>query len=158
MHNKNIIRFIISILLPVVTGGIAGYATSSNISNWYVYLNKPWFNPPNAVFGRVWSVLYLLMGVSLFLIWKAVPSKTRSLALSIFAVQLVLNFCWSFIFFYFHQTGWAFVEIVLLWISIIYMILMFHKVNRVSAYLQIPYLLWVSFAACLNVSIWYLNK
>jgi tryptophan-rich sensory protein len=142
----------------LLVAAVAGYATSTNISNWYVYLNKPWFNPPNSIFGPVWTVLYLLMGISLFLIWKTTATRARSRALRIFLIQLGLNFAWSFIFFYSRQPGWAFVEIILLWGSIIYMIFLFNGINRVAAYLQVPYLLWVTFAACLNFSIWYLNR
>ncbi|WP_256012374.1 TspO/MBR family protein [Desertivirga xinjiangensis] len=154
---KNVIRLILSIALPLLVGGVAGYATSSNISNWYVYLNKPSFNPPNEVFSPVWTALYILMGISLYLIWKAEPGKIRSTALTIFFLQLLLNFAWSFLFFYFHQTGLALIEIVLLWISIIFMIFWFHQISKVAAWLQLPYLLWVSFAACLNGAIWYMN-
>ena len=151
------LKLIISISLPLIVGGLAGYATSSNISNWYIYLNKPWFNPPNYLFGPVWTALYILMGASLFMIWKSPSGKFKTQALIIFSIQLLLNFSWSFIFFYFHQTGWALVEILLLWISIASMIYAFYKVSRPSAYLQIPYILWVSFATALNGAIWFLN-
>lgn len=155
---KNIVRLIFSISLPLLVGAVAGYATSTNISNWYVDLNKPWFNPPNGVFGPVWTILYVLMGISLFMVWKTVATELRSRALWAFFIQLALNFAWSFLFFQFHEAGWAFVEILLLWVSIVYMIFLFNRINKVSAYLQVPYLLWVSFAACLNFSIWYLNR
>lgn len=151
------LKLFISISLPLIVGGLAGYATSSNISNWYIYLNKPWFNPPNYLFGPVWTALYILMGASLFMIWKSPSGKFKTQALIIFSIQLLLNFSWSFIFFYFHQTGWALVEILLLWISIASMIYAFYRVSRPSAYLQIPYILWVSFATALNGAIWFLN-
>ena len=98
------------------------------------------------------------MGISLFLIWKQPESETRKRALLIFFVQLVLNFAWSFIFFYFHQTGAALLEIIVLWLAILMMIVIFYRLKRSAAYLQIPYLAWVTFATALNASIWYLNR
>jgi tryptophan-rich sensory protein len=86
------------------------------------------------------------------------PSKLKSAAVTVYFVQLALNFSWSFIFFYFHQTGWALVEIGILWLSIVLMISLFSRINRTAAYLQVPYLAWVSFATALNACIWYLNK
>ncbi|HEX8378446.1 MAG TPA: TspO/MBR family protein [Pedobacter sp.] len=154
---KNIIRFIISITIPLVVGGVSGYATSANISSWYAYLNKPSFNPPNYLFGPVWTFLYLLMGISLYLVWKSPEGKQKTRALLVFAFQLLLNFAWSFIFFSFHETGLALVEIIVLWMSILLMIILFFRINRTAAYLQIPYLLWVSFATALNAAIWHLN-
>ncbi len=97
------------------------------------------------------------MGVSLFMILQSQNNGLRKKAITIFCIQLVLNFCWSFIFFKFHLIGLAFVEIILIWVSIIWMILTFSKINKTAAYLQIPYLLWVSFASVLNGAIWYLN-
>jgi tryptophan-rich sensory protein len=157
MKSKNIIRLIISVAIPLIVGGISGYATSSNISSWYAYLNKPSFNPPNYLFGPVWTVLYLLMGVSLYLVWTSPEGKQKTTALLVFTFQLLLNFAWSFIFFYFHETGLALVEIIVLWMSILLMIVLFFRINRTAAYLQIPYFLWVSFATVLNASIWHLN-
>jgi translocator protein len=157
MKPGNILMLILCIALPLLVGGIAGYATSSNISNWYTYLTKPSFNPPNYLFGPVWTTLYILMGISLFLIWKSSEGKNRSNSLTLFFIQLLLNFAWSFIFFQFHQIGAAFIEIILLWVSILLMIRAFYRTVKLAAYLQIPYLLWVSFATLLNGSIWYLN-
>jgi len=157
MKTRNIIALIICISLPLLTGAVAGCVTSSNISAWYVYLNKPQFNPPNWVFGPVWTALYIFMGVALYLIWKSPASRLRSKALLIFIVQLILNFAWSLLFFYFHQTGWALFEIEVLFVSIFLMSAIFFKISRPAAYLQIPYLCWVAFAAVLNASLWYLN-
>jgi tryptophan-rich sensory protein len=157
MKPGNILMLILCIALPLLVGGIAGYATSSNISNWYTYLTKPSFNPPNYLFGPVWTTLYILMGISLFLIWKSPEGKNRSNSLTLFFIQLLLNFAWSFIFFQFHQVGAAFIEIILLWVSILLMIRAFYGTVTLAAYLQIPYLLWVTFATLLNGSILYLN-
>jgi translocator protein len=154
---KNIFTLIACIAIPLIVGGIAGIAPSGSDNEWYAALDKPVFNPPDWVFGPVWTILYILMGISLYLIWKSPASPMRKLALIIFGIQLVLNFAWSFIFFYFQQPGFALIEIVILWFSILAMIIVFHKINRVAAYLQIPYLLWVTFATLLNASIWWLN-
>jgi tryptophan-rich sensory protein len=157
MRRLKIVNLIVCIAIPLIVGGIAGVATSSNITTWYVHLNKPAFNPPNSIFGPVWTVLYLLMGISLYLIWRAPKTNARTKALRIFGIQLALNFAWSFLFFYFHLTFFAFVEIILIWIAIALMIYTFRRVNKAAAYLQIPYLLWVSFASVLNAAIWMLN-
>ncbi len=154
---KNTIKLIFCILLTVAVGAISGIATSGSVNDWFVGINKPTFNPPNYLFGPVWTVLYILMGISLFMILQSQNNDLRKKAITIFCIQLVLNFCWSFIFFKFHLIGLAFVEIILIWVSIIWMILTFSKINKTAAYLQIPYLLWVSFASVLNGAIWYLN-
>ena len=147
----------ICLLLPLAIGGISGYATASGITDWYAHLNKPSFNPPNYLFGPVWTFLYLLMGVSLFIVWRSPAGPDRTQALRIFAVQLTLNFLWSFLFFRFNLPGLALLEIIMIWISILTMILLFGRISKPAAYLQIPYLLWVSFATVLNGAIWYLN-
>jgi translocator protein len=158
MKLRSILSLILCLSLPLLVGAISGYATSSNISNWYVFLVKPSFNPPNWLFGPVWTSLYLLMGISLYLIWKSQAGAGRKQALLLFAIQLAFNFGWSFIFFYFHEIGWALIEILALWLSILLTIISFYKVDKTAAYLQIPYLLWVSFATVLNASIFYLNR
>jgi translocator protein len=155
---KNVFfKLIASILLPLTLGAFAGIFTSKAVPVWYATLNRPSFNPPNWLFGPVWTTLYLLMGFSLFLIWKQSASKERNLAIFVFLLQLALNFCWSFIFFYFNRIGLALVEIILLWISIIIMLVLFYKIKPVAAYINIPYLLWVSFATILNASYYLLN-
>lgn len=142
----------------VLIGTISGLANAGNITGWFATLRKPSFNPPNYVFGPVWTTLYILMGISLYLIIQSAKTDTRNTALLIFTFQLVLNFSWSFLFFYFKWPGIAFIEIIILWIAIVMMLLTFYKVSHLAAYLQVPYLLWVSFASVLNGAIWYLNK
>ena len=154
---KTILILLICLLLPLIIGGVSGYATAAGIKSWYLNLIKPSFNPPNYLFGPVWTFLYLLMGISLFLIWRAEPGKERTNSLVIFTIQISLNFLWSFLFFKFNLLGIAFIEIILIWLSIVCMILIFRRVNQTAAYLQIPYLLWVSFASVLNGYIWFLN-
>jgi tryptophan-rich sensory protein len=146
----------LSILLPLIIGGISSYFTASNIESWYVTLNKPSFNPPNYLFGPVWTTLYVLMGISFFLIISS-AKKEKNKLIGIYLIQLTLNFLWSFIFFKFHALGIAAVEIIILWISILMMIMMFYKANKWAGLINIPYLLWVSFASVLNISIYLLN-
>jgi tryptophan-rich sensory protein len=153
--NKGI-KLSLSIILPLLVGGISGYYTASNITSWYVYLSKPSFNPPNYLFGPVWTTLYVLMGISFFMILNSTHPEKKKL-IGIYLFQLILNFLWSFIFFNFHALGIAAIEIVTLWISILIMIMMFYKVNKWAALINIPYLLWVSFASVLNISIYLLN-
>lgn len=154
---KYYLTLVLCILLPLLVGSFGGIATASNIPNWFMYLNKPWFNPPSYLFGPVWTVLYILLGISFFMILQAPKSSNKQKAVLVFSIQLFLNFIWSFIFFKFHLLGIAAIEICLMWISIVIMILAFHKINKIAAFLQFPYLLWVSFATVLNISIWYLN-
>lgn len=146
----------VSILLPLIIGGISGYYTASNIQSWYVTLIKPSFNPPNYLFGPVWTSLYIIMGISFYMIWSSTKSNKNKL-IGIYLFQLVLNFLWSFIFFKYHAIGIAAIEIVFLWLSILTMIMMFYKNNKWAAFINIPYLLWVSFASVLNISIYLLN-
>jgi len=154
---NKIIKLILCISLTLSIGAITGIATSSGVNNWYVTLNKPVFNPPNYLFGPVWALLYLFMGVSFYLILQSENSIFKRRAIIIFFTQLFLNFCWSFLFFKFQLVGVALIEIVFIWASIIMMIFIFYKINKTASCLQIPYFLWVSFASILNGSIWILN-
>ncbi|MEI8048117.1 MAG: TspO/MBR family protein [Bacteroidota bacterium] len=151
-------KLIASLLLPLGIGGIAGMFTTEAIPGWYASINQPSFNPPNWVFGPVWTTLYIILGISLFLIWKLDAGKQRNQAISIFMVQLLLNFCWSFFFFYFKMIGVALADIVVLWVMIVVMQVRFYKLKPVAAYINIPYLLWVTFATALNTSYFFLNR
>jgi benzodiazapine receptor len=151
------LKLALCIFIPLIIGAVSGIATASSVDTWFLTLNKPNFNPPNYLFAPVWTTLYILMGISLYLILQSANSKLRTNAITLFCIQLFLNFWWSFIFFKFQLVGIAFVEISLIWLSIITMIYSFKKINKTAAYLQLPYLLWVSFATLLNGSIWYLN-
>jgi len=154
---KALTALIICLLIPLAIGGISGFATATSITDWYVTLNKPSFNPPKYLFAPVWTTLYTLMGISLFIIWRSTKGRNRNNALVIFAVQITLNFFWSFLFFKFNLIRVALVEIVLLWTSILTMIIYFRRVSKLAAFIQVPYLLWVSFATALNAAIWFLN-
>ncbi len=159
MKIKTIFQFLLSIILPLAIGGFSGFLTANEVNDdWFVNLIKPPFNPPNYLFGPVWSALYLLMGVSLFLIVKMEKSELRTNAILAFGLQLFLNFWWSIFFFRFQRPDVALAEIMLMWFSILYMIFSFYKLKPIAAYIQVPYLLWVSFASILNASFWWLNK
>lgn len=158
MNKLQIFKLIVSIILPLGLGAIAGIFTAQSVPEWYATLNRPSFNPPNWIFGPVWTTLYMLMGISLFLIWKQDVSKERNLAILVFMLQLLLNFGWSFIFFYFNMIGFALIEIILLGISIVIMLVLFYKIKPMASYINIPYLLWVTFATVLNGSYYFLNR
>ncbi len=155
---KPIFKFVISILIPLAVGAIAGYFTSSSVDGWFATINKPSFNPPNWVFAPVWTMLYIMMGIAFFLVWKTDSAiMTRRSAIAAYIAQLILNFLWSFVFFYAHQPGWALVNIILLWLMILETIILFRKLSTAAAWLLIPYICWVSFATVLNFAIWKLN-
>jgi tryptophan-rich sensory protein len=147
----NIPKFILSIGICLGAGVLGSVFTVSAIPDWYVTLNKPFFSPPNFVFGPVWTILYILMGISLYLVWtkRGVPT--------VFWVQLALNALWSIIFFGLKNPLLAFVEIIILWLAILLTTKSFYKINKLAANLLIPYLAWVTFATILNLSIVILN-
>ncbi|CAN5361475.1 TspO/MBR family protein [soil metagenome] len=158
IRSHRIFKFIISIALPIVIGFTSGYITKSEINGiWFASLQKPGFNPPNGIFFPVWTTLYVLMGISMFLVWNSPKTLLRQKALIIFGVQLILNFSWSILFFLFHSLIGSCIEIFLLWIFIIYMVAIFRQIRPSAAYLQVPYFLWITFASVLNFSIYILN-
>jgi translocator protein len=150
-------KLILALVITLSVGGIAGYATANAIGGWYATLVKPSFNPPNNIFAPVWTLLYIMMGIALYLIWKQPVSKKRNIALLFFGIQLFLNFWWSILFFNYHQLGWAFVEIIAMWVFIIVTIFAFAPLSKTAAWLLVPYVSWVSFASILNYAIWRLN-
>jgi benzodiazapine receptor len=152
-------KLFISILIPLLVGGIAGYFTSSGVEGWYATANKPWFNPPNWIFAPVWTTLYVMMGIALYLVWRTetISSSVKQTAIFLFVIQLTLNFFWSLIFFKMQQPGWAFAEIITMWLAILFTILWFGKISSTAAWLLVPYIFWVSFASALNYAIWKLN-
>ncbi|MEO7263637.1 MAG: TspO/MBR family protein [Ferruginibacter sp.] len=154
---NKIVKPILCISIPILVGTLSGIATASGVKGWFQTINKPGFNPPNYVFGPVWTILYILMGISFYMVMQSPNTKTKKYAVAIFLVQLLLNFCWSLLFFKFKFIGTAFIDIILIWLSIIFMIYIFYKINKRAAWLQVPYLLWVSFASILNAAIWWLN-
>ena len=155
---KNVVRFTVAVAIPLLVGGIASYFTASSVKTWFQTLNKPWFNPPAWLFAPVWTVLYIMMGIAFYLVWtKTADASVKKTAIIFYLAQLLLNFCWSFLFFYAQQPGWAFAEIVALWVLIVGTIYWFRKAYKPAAWLLAPYILWVSFASALNYAIWQLN-
>ncbi len=154
---KNFLKLIGSIFVCFLPGIVGGFFTANNLYPWYDTLVKPSFNPPSWVFSPVWTMLYTLMGISLFLLLKAENSENRTQGLVFFVMQLILNSLWSIIFFELHQILWAFVVIIFLLLFIILSIWKFYQVSKTTAYILVPYLLWVSFATVLNFSIYRLN-
>lgn len=148
-----------AIVLCELIGIVAGFFTINAIKNWYVYLNKPEFNPPNWIFGPVWTLLYLLMGIGFYNTLKNEfknPDAYKN-AVALFWVQLTLNFLWTTAFFGMRNPFLAFVIIIALIASICFWIMNLQKVHKTSAFLQIPYLLWCCFATVLNYYIIHLN-
>ena len=153
-------RLIISILSPLCVGFTASYFTTPEIPGWYQTINKPAWNPPSYVFAPVWTTLYVMIGIALFLVWKNEKNggTLKRKAIILFGLQMLLNFLWSFIFFNQHQIGWAFAEILLLWFFIVLTIFAFARISTIAAWLLVPYISWVSFAGILNFTIWQMNR
>jgi translocator protein len=153
---------IIAVVSCLLVGLVSGFATQSSIETWYPTLIKPFFNPPNWLFAPVWIVLYVLLGLSVAIIWSR-PGKSRNSklqqknAIMIFVVQMILNALWPFLFFGLCNPFLAFIEIILLWLLIFETIKVFKNLDIEAGKLLYPYLIWVSFALVLNGSIWYLN-
>lgn len=158
MKVNNFFKLVIAIVVSELAGIIGSVFTVSAIPNWYSTLVKPELNPPSWVFGPVWTTLYALMGIAAFLVWKnGWERKDVKMALGVFGIQLFLNAIWSIIFFGLHSPAWALVDIVLLWFTIVWTMVVFYKISKPAMYLLVPYLLWVSFATYLNYAIWTLN-
>ena len=152
-------RLGVSMLLPLLVGGVAGWATAQGVRDWYPTLVKPPFNPPAWVFGPVWTLLYILMGVAFFLVWvRKTENPFAGRAMAAWGIQLLLNFFWSFFFFWGRAPGWAFLEILLLLAALVWTLVLFFRVSRWAGWLMTPYLAWVGFASILNASIWLLNR
>jgi len=155
---KPALKITIAVIVCLAIGGLSGVATTDAITGWYATITKPSFNPPNWIFGPVWTALYIMMGVAAGLVWKAGwDKKDVRTALVIFGIQLLLNGLWSIIFFAWESPRWALVEILVLLVFILFTMVSFRRISIVAAYLLLPYLLWVSFATLLNASIWWLN-
>ncbi len=148
-------KLFFSLIICFAVAGAGSAVTLNAISTWYAILNKPIFNPPNTIFGPVWTLLYLLMSISLAIVWSQ-KKKTIS-ALQMFFAQLGLNFLWSYVFFGLHLPFGGLIVIILLWAAIFQTIKRFSPISKYAAYLLYPYLAWVSFAAILNLAIVILN-
>lgn len=154
-----IARLVLSLAAPLAVGALSGLATAASVTVWYPTLAKPPFNPPAWVFGPVWTALYLTMGVALYLVWRVGWSRPAvRTAVLLFGVQLVLNGLWSVLFFGLRSPALALAEILVLWAAIIATAWAFRRVVPAAGMLMVPYLAWVTFAAVLNGSIWWLNR
>jgi translocator protein len=138
--------------------GIGAFYTTPSIPDWYAGLRKPTWTPPGWVFGPVWALLYLSMAVAAWLVWRHAGFSGAVVPLTIFAVQLALNLAWSIVFFGKHDVALAVVDIALLWFAIVATVFAFRHVSSFSAWLLVPYILWVTFASALNVAIWRMNR
>jgi len=156
---KKAAGIIVAIVACELAGIIGSVFTMPAIPGWYAGIAKPSFNPPNWIFGPVWTLLYALMGLAAYLVYeKGFKRPEVKKALAVFAAQLVLNTLWSIVFFGAHRILGAAVVIVLLWALILATILLFHRISKAGAYLLVPYILWVSFATVLNISLYVLNR
>lgn len=160
----NVIRLAISIAVPLAAGAIGSIFTSESVNTWYQTIEKPWFTPPGWLFGPAWTTLYILMGISLFLVWRTpVPTvenkfSWKPFAFVAFGTQLGLNVLWSFLFFGLRSPPLAFVDIVILLASIAVTIFLFSKISKLAAIIMLPYAGWVAFASLLNLQVWLLNS
>lgn len=158
MKARQILSLVVAVLICQAAGLIGSIFTTPAIPSWYAQLNKPSFRPPNWLFAPVWLGLYTLMGVAAWLVWRqGVGKKEVKTALRLFVIQLGLNSLWSIIFFGLRLPGWALLEIIILWLFIFLTVLRFFKIFSLAGWLLTPYLLWVSFAAILNLFIVKLN-
>jgi tryptophan-rich sensory protein len=155
----DLLKLVICLAITFLAAFLGSIATGPAIPTWYASLAKPSFNPPNWIFGPVWTVLYILMAVSAYLVWqKGLSDSSVRIALALFVVQLVLNALWSILFFGLWQPLAGFIDIAALWVALLFTILNFLKISAVAGWLLIPYILWVSFAAILNLCIFALNR
>lgn len=156
--NKRIAYIVISVIICLLVGFLSGFATQGAVDNWYAGLNKPVFNPPNWIFGPVWTVLYIMMGVAAGIVWsKGLHHIWVKTALYHFSFQLIFNALWSVVFFGFNKPFWALLVILVLLALILLNMKSFRIVSKTAAYLLVPYFLWVCFATLLNYKIWELN-
>ncbi len=151
------IGLVVAVLICFAAAGLGAAVTTSEIPGWYADLAKPYWNPPDWIFGPVWTLLYLMMAVSAWLVWRQAGLARAKLPLALFAIQLVLNSLWSVLFFGLHNPGAAAVEIVLLWAAVLATLITFWRRSHWAGGLLVPYLAWVSFASVLNFTIWRKN-
>ncbi len=155
---KEIPRLIVSIIIVFLAGAVGTVYTLKEITGWYAYLPKPGWTPPNWAFGPIWSILYILMGISLFLVWReGLDKKNVQIGVLVFAVSLAINVIWSLVFFGTHNIFGGLVLVLILWISILINIVVFYRISKPAGLILIPYLMWVSIASYLNYAVFLLN-
>lgn len=157
---QKILRIVTVVFTCLVIGYLSGMVTRDSIASWYPTLIKPVFNPPNWIFGPVWTLLYIMMGVAGGMVWNRIDTDEENVkkAFKFFIYQLAFNALWSYLFFGLQNPFLAFIEIILLWLLIFETYNQFKKIERVAGLLLLPYIAWVSFATILNGSIWWLNR
>jgi translocator protein len=159
MSMNDVIKLVISIIACFAAAGIGSLFTFKSIPNWYARLKKPSYTPPNWAFGPVWTALYLLMGISVFLVWqKGLATNGALFAFILFWIQLVVNAIWSIVFFGKKSKGGGVITIIVLWLLIMVTMITSFRVSDWAGALLIPYIMWVSIASYLNIGIWLLNK
>ena len=159
MENDELAALAMCVIFCLLAGFVGSIYTAPSIPTWYAALQKPSFNPPNWVFFPVWTILYILMGVSLFLVWRQDKHfKRAKTATALFLAQLAANTLWSIVFFGWHDIAGGFIVILILWTLIAATIISFAKASKTAATLLVPYICWVSFATVLNCSILALNQ
>jgi len=158
MKFTDFLKLVVSIILCQIAGLLGALFTTPAIPTWYATLKKPFFNPPNWIFSPVWISLFILMGISLFFVWRRTDHPKFKITFFFFFVQLIFNVLWSIAFFGLKSPLLGLIDIILLWIAILLTIQNFLKISKFAGVLLIPYLLWVSFAALLNFSLWLLNR
>jgi benzodiazapine receptor len=159
MKTGDIWKLVVSIIACLAAGAIGSIFTRQAIPTWYATLEKPAFNPPNWLFAPVWTLLYIMMGIAAFLVWrKGLENRQVRIALIVFLAQLILNALWSVVFFGLESPLFGVVVIAALWVAILFTVLKFYRISLAASVLMWPYLLWVTFAAVLNSSIWLLNR
>ncbi|HTY92123.1 MAG TPA: TspO/MBR family protein [Methanocella sp.] len=157
MKFNDIVKLLVAFAASFLAAAIGSIFTFTSIATWYAALNKPFFTPPNWLFGPAWTILYILMAVALFLIWRLPESKARNQAMALFAGQLITNVLWSVGFFGLHNILLGVALILVLLALIVLTTYEFYKLSKPAAYAMVPYILWVCFATCLNVAVFFLN-
>ena len=157
MKFKKYLPYLIGAGIALAVGGLSGLLSMNAMELYSETVAKPPLSPPGWLFPVVWTILYTLMGISSAKVWLSPESEARSRGLNLYAAQLIVNFFWSLIFFNAQAFGFAVLWLILLWVLVLLMIVQFRKVDRLAALLQIPYLLWLTFALYLSIGVWYLN-
>ena len=157
MKIPSLLALVVLMLLSILAIAVGGFLTSLSVSDWYLTLNKPAWNPPNWIFGPVWTTLYIMMAITAWLVWIEKDRPLVRSAMVAYGLQLFLNVCWSGMFFALENPLLGVIDIVLLWIALAWTLERFWKVKQVATFLMVPYFLWVTFAMVLNFTIWRLN-
>ncbi len=156
-RGQDILGLVVFVTLCAAVSIVGGAVTATSVTTWYQALEKPVFNPPDWLFPIVWTILYLMIAIAGWRVWRRAPIAATRPALAVFAVQLALNLGWSFLFFGFQRIGLALAEIVILWLAIAATAVLFWRIDRWAGALLAPYLAWVAYATALNAALWVLN-